>query len=160
MSPVRSNQLCISLIAISTAGVASIISNSSQKGLFYLFAVFWGACGGWKYTTERFITVTIIPEGQDAELMGMYLFAGQILSWLPPLVFTAMNEVGVSIRISMVSLLLFWFVAIICLQCMGSYERAVRDQPDAIVEVETEEQDYSEKSDEVLEEVVEGSRGK
>jgi len=104
--------------------------------------------------------VTIIPEGQDAELMGMYLFAGQILSWLPPLVFTAMNEVGVSIRISMVSLLLFWFVAIICLQCMGSYERAVRDQPDAIVEVETEEQDYSEKSDEVLEEVVEGSRGK
>mmetsp|Transcript_2686 Transcript_2686/g.5772 ORF Transcript_2686/g.5772 Transcript_2686/m.5772 type:complete len:117 (-) Transcript_2686:157-507(-) len=100
----------------------------------------WGACGGWKYTVERFITITIIPEGQDAELMGMYLFAGQILSWLPPLVFTVMNEAGVSIRISMISLLIFWFVAIVCLQCMGSCDYAVsatqESQSAAVVELE------------------------
>mmetsp|Transcript_11739 Transcript_11739/g.22266 ORF Transcript_11739/g.22266 Transcript_11739/m.22266 type:complete len:94 (-) Transcript_11739:312-593(-) len=75
--------------------------------------------------------------------MGMYLFSGQILSWLPPLVFTAMNEANISIRISMISLLLFWLIAIICLQCMGSYECAVRDQPGAVMEVETAETNNS-----------------
>ena len=184
----RSNQLCLFFLGVSTAGVAAFVSKPSQKGLFYLFNVFvscnqhcasslffsccvsktillqyvlsiipssswlkWGACGGWKYTVERFITITIIPEGQDAELMGMYLFAGQILSWLPPLVFTVMNEAGVSIRISMISLLLFWLVAIICLQCMGYCDNAVsatqESQPTAVTELESEEQDTSDKSE-------------
>jgi len=184
---VRSNQLCLFFLGVSTAGVAAFVSKPGQKGLFYLFNVFvscnqrcasslffscclknrsyrnlsclsffrpwlkWGACGGWKYTVERFITITIIPEGQDAELMGMYLFAGQILSWLPPLVFTVMNEAGVSIRISMISLLLFWLVAIICLQCMRCCDNAVsatqESQPAAVTELESEEQDTSDKSE-------------
>ena len=73
----------------------------------------------------------------------MYLFAGQMLTWLPPLVFTAINEAGVHIRISMLSLLLFCLVAVIFLQCMGSYESAVRvadeaargSQPDSETEM-------------------------
>jgi MFS-type transporter involved in bile tolerance (Atg22 family) len=58
-------------------------------------------------------------------MMGVYLFSGQSLSWLPPLVFTAMNEAGVSIRLSMLSLVSFWIIALFFLQCMGSYETAV-----------------------------------
>ena len=57
--------------------------------------------------------------------MGAYLFFGQILAWLPPLVFTALNEAGISIRINMLSLLVFWFISVSCLQAMGSYESAV-----------------------------------
>ena len=76
---------------------------------------------------EWYLSCIIIPKGQDAELMGMYLFAGQALVWLPPLVFTAMNKAGVSIRIGMLSLLLFWNIAIVLLQCMGSYDEAVRE---------------------------------
>ena len=53
--------------------------------------------------------------------MGVYLFADQSLSWLPPLVFTAMNEAGVAIRLSMLSLAIFWIIALCLLQCMGSY---------------------------------------
>eukprot|EP00970_Alexandrium_tamarense_P011851 scaffold2578_cov197-Alexandrium_tamarense.AAC.17 len=59
--------------------------------------------------------------------MGMYLFAGQILAWLPPLVFTAMNEAGVSIRISMLSLLVFWSTSIAFLQCMGTCNNTGED---------------------------------
>lgn len=72
------------------------------------------------------MAITIIPKNKDAELMGAYLFFGQILAWLPPLVFTALNEAGVSIRISMLSLLIFWFISVICLQIMGPYENALR----------------------------------
>ena len=59
--------------------------------------------------------------------MGAYLFFGQILAWLPPLVFTALNEAGISIRINMLSLLVFWFISVSCLQAMGPYESAVSD---------------------------------
>mmetsp|Transcript_11858 Transcript_11858/g.25004 ORF Transcript_11858/g.25004 Transcript_11858/m.25004 type:complete len:105 (+) Transcript_11858:1548-1862(+) len=70
--------------------------------------------------------------------MGLYLFSGQVLTWLPPLVFAAMNEAGVSIRISMLSLLLFWFIAIVCLQCMGSYDKVIREANDGTDEARTE----------------------
>jgi hypothetical protein len=33
-----------------------------------------------------------MPKGQEAELAGFYLYCGQVLAWLPPLVFTAFNE--------------------------------------------------------------------
>ncbi len=81
---------------------------------------------------ERYLAITIIPKNKDAELMGAYLFFGQILAWLPPLVFTALNEAGVSIRISMLSLLLFWFISVTCLQIMGPYENALRQANESI----------------------------
>eukprot|EP00985_Skeletonema_marinoi_P032698 scaffold39416_cov190-Skeletonema_marinoi.AAC.1 len=95
LSPIRSNQLCIMSMALFTALAAAFVKES--RALFYMFASFWGVCGGWKYTievlthiiynaaTERYLAITIIPKNKDAELMGAYLFFGQILSWLPPL---------------------------------------------------------------------------
>ncbi|KAL7473005.1 hypothetical protein ACHAXS_013380 [Conticribra weissflogii] len=129
-SPIQSNQLCLFFLGLFTAGAAGFVKDAGQKVLFYVFAMFWGACGGWKYTIERYLTCTIIPKGQDAELMGLYLFSGQVLTWLPPLVFAAMNEAGVSIRISMLSLILFWLFAIVFLQLMGSYDKVVREAND------------------------------
>ncbi|KAK1736542.1 autophagy-related protein 22 family protein [Skeletonema marinoi] len=130
LSPIRSNQLCIVSMALFTALAATFVKDS--HALFYMFASFWGVCGGWKYTIERYLAITIIPKNKDAELMGAYLFFGQILSWLPPLVFTALNEAGISIRISMLSLLIFWFIAVICLQVMGPYENALRQANEAV----------------------------
>mmetsp|Transcript_7818 Transcript_7818/g.15949 ORF Transcript_7818/g.15949 Transcript_7818/m.15949 type:complete len:493 (+) Transcript_7818:123-1601(+) len=130
LSPIRSNQLCIMSMALFTALAAAFVKES--RALFYMFASFWGVCGGWKYTIERYLAITIIPKNKDAELMGAYLFFGQILSWLPPLVFTALNEAGISIRISMLSLLIFWFIAVICLQVMGPYENALRQANEAV----------------------------
>ena len=57
MSPVRSNQLCIFLIALTTAGVALFISNASHKGLFYLFAAFV-SCQWWT------LSLFILPSRQ------------------------------------------------------------------------------------------------
>ena len=68
--------------------------------------------------------------------MGIYLFAGQALTWLPPLVFTAMNEAGVSIRLSMLSLVSFWIIALFFLQCMGSFSNVIEEViPDAPVDL-------------------------
>ena len=57
--------------------------------------------------------------------MGTYLFAGQILTWLPPLVFTAMNEAGVSQRIGIGVMTVWFFIGILCLFLIGDYRKAV-----------------------------------
>ncbi|KAL3767625.1 hypothetical protein ACHAWO_011090 [Cyclotella atomus] len=142
MNPIRSDQLCISLVGLFTALAVGVMRNVQQRHLYFVFCIFWGLVGGWKYTIERYLVCNIIPKGQDAELMGMYLFAGQSIAWIPPLIFTAMNEAGVSIRLSMLSLISFWIVALSFLQCVGIGEVALmsevaNDTPSDCEEIET-----------------------
>jgi hypothetical protein len=75
--------------------------------------------------TDRLLASVLIPPGQDAELMGVYLFAGQILTWLPPLVFTVLNEVGVNQRIGVGTLAVYFLIGAVALVLMGSYPAAV-----------------------------------
>ena len=56
--------------------------------------------------------------------MGIFLFAGQCLSWIPPLVYTAINESGVSQRVGIASLDTYFLLAMLCYCCMGSYAKA------------------------------------
>jgi hypothetical protein len=69
--------------------------------------------------------VTIRPSGQDAEMMGMYLFCGSAFTWLPPLVFTLINEHGVHITWGLASLNIFFFLGVVCLFAMGNYQQAI-----------------------------------
>jgi len=87
-------------------------------------AFIWGVAVGWKWTTDRFLASTLIPDGQDAELMGVFLFAGQVLTWIPPLVFTAMNEAGVNQSIGIGSFSIYFFLGLIAICTIGDYRKA------------------------------------
>jgi MFS-type transporter involved in bile tolerance (Atg22 family) len=112
------------VLIIATALFAIFLTGPDQHLETYLLAFAWGVGTGWKWTCDRLVASAIIPEGQDAELMGVFLFAGQCLSWIPPLVFTAINEAGVSQRIGVASLDAYFLLAMLCYCCMGSYAKA------------------------------------
>lgn len=59
--------------------------------------------------------------------MGFFLFSGQCLTWIPPLVFTAINESGVSQRVGVAALDVFFILAIIFYLLVGGYEGARRE---------------------------------
>ena len=68
---------------------------------------------GWFYPTEINMYSSLMPKGQETELAGFYLYCNQVLAWLPPLVFTIMNENGFSLSWGGVHLniyLFFWIV--------------------------------------------------
>ena len=118
--------------------VASIVlKQPGQQAETYILASVWGAGTGWKWTTDRLLISTILPDtGQDAELMGLYLFFGQSLTWLPPLLFTGLNEAGVDQRVGLASISGIFFFAALAVTAMGKYEdavnmagRMVADQP-------------------------------
>jgi UMF1 family MFS transporter len=59
------------------------------------------------------------------ELMGVFLFACQILAFLPPLVFTALNEAGFSMQWGMASLVVYFVIGYWGLVQMGDYQTAI-----------------------------------
>jgi hypothetical protein len=103
-----------------------ILTGPNQQVATYCLAAVWGCGTGWKWTNDRLIASTIIPVGQDTELMGTYLFAGQCLTWLPPLLYTALNEAGVKAQYSLCSLGAWFLLGILALLKVGDYTTAVR----------------------------------
>lgn len=67
----------------------------------------------------------VIPENQDTELMGFFMFCGQVLTWVPSVVFTVLNEADVSQRIGLASLNVMLICSLIAYLKMGSYSDAI-----------------------------------
>jgi MFS-type transporter involved in bile tolerance (Atg22 family) len=134
-NPIWTSIASVTILAINTLVVGIVLREPGQQMATYLLAAGWGIGTGGKWTADRLLSSPIIPAGQDAELMGLYLFAGQVITWVPPLLFTGMNEAGVSQRIGIISLDVFFCVSIIAYFFMGSYkeasEMASRHKPDA-----------------------------
>lgn len=125
LNPIRSLQLCLIVWIISTALGSWLLHGENAQMKAYCFAVIWGLSFGWVYPTEKVLYCTIIPKGQEGELMGVYICACQILSWLPPLVFSIMNEFGVPLRLGFLTLISYFLVSFIILFFMGEYDDAV-----------------------------------
>lgn len=124
-NPIRSLQACLALWIVNTTAAAVFLRGPGQQYLAYFFAMVWGIATGWIYPSEKTLYVTIIPKGQEGELMGLYICASQILSWLPPLVFTVMNEAGVPMSVGMFTLTIYFMISYMLLNWVGDYDEAV-----------------------------------
>ena len=122
--PIKSSMLSLVLLITATAFFAAFTTGPGQYVRTYFLAFVWGIGVGWNWTCGRLAASSVIPEGQDTELMGIFLFAGQCLSWIPPLVFTAMNEAGISQRIGVATLDVYLLISLLCYCFMGSYKKA------------------------------------
>lgn len=105
--------------------VAGVLRGPNDKHLAVIFGILWGSALGWLQPQHTTAYVPIIPRGQEAELMGIYLFSGQFLSWLPPTVFTVMNELQIPMSYGLGSLSVFFALALLVLSRMGRYEDAI-----------------------------------
>merc|ERR1712045_849954 len=78
--------------------------------LAFIYAVVWGILLGWFYPAELLIFSMIMPKDQEAELSGFFIYCTQILGWLPPLVFTVMNESGINLSWGGIHLNAYFFL--------------------------------------------------
>jgi MFS-type transporter involved in bile tolerance (Atg22 family) len=102
-----------------------LLTDPSDKHLTPTFGICWGFTLGWLYPMHlTFFFTTVTPTGQETELMSVYLFCGQVLSWLLPLLFTILNEAGVSMSIGLASLNVFFAIRLVGLHNTWSYNVA------------------------------------
>jgi MFS-type transporter involved in bile tolerance (Atg22 family) len=123
--PVRSAMAASILLILNTLTEAIVLKGPGQQMAAYFFSIVWGIGTGWKWTNDRMLASVLIPNGQDAELMGTYLFASQCLTWVPPLVFTLMNELGVSQRVGIGTFSIYFGIGVVALWMIGDYRHAV-----------------------------------
>lgn len=139
VNPLNSYRLALTSLAVSIAAGIYVADGPDKRGAIFGFSSVWGICMGWVYPSQRVLFCTLIPKGQETEMMGLFVFAGQVIGWLPPLLFTIMNEKDVPVRYGVGLVSIFTFVAVIFTLPMGNYDRAVQlafsDSEDKLKEV-------------------------
>lgn len=99
---VRSLQMAIWFFIISTLAFSAFAHKPEHQTISYLWGVLFGLAIGWIYPVQRSLYCKIIPGGCEAELMGLYQLCAMIISWLPPLGFTVINEATGSLRAALI----------------------------------------------------------
>lgn len=129
--PIRSVIISMLIIIVTTTVAAAVLTPSSSNDddgfsvTPYILVVFWGIGNGWKWTCDRLASGALCPPNQSGEFMGLYLFSTIALTWLPPLVFTVLNEAGVPQQVGIATLNIWFLLSTAAYACMGSYRRAV-----------------------------------
>jgi MFS transporter, UMF1 family len=144
INPLQSYRLGLVSISVTLIFSAYVLVSPEQKMIVYGMAVVWGVAMGWTYPSQRVLFCTLMPKGQETEMMGLFVFMGQILGWLPPLIVTIMNENEISMQYSLFVIPCFCLAAFLSTLCMGNYQDAVdlvardsREKLQAVVEAAT-----------------------
>lgn len=128
VNPLNSFRLAELGFALTNALLCITVTGSTakDKNLVYMYGALIGVTFGWMFPSQRTLCVAIIPKGQETEIMGLIMFFGQVLGWLPAFVFTAINERGINMRWGLASVSFFLVTSFLCTLMCGSYEDAVK----------------------------------
>ena len=126
VNPLNSYRLGMFSLGVGLVLGFFVMTGPERRGSVFGMAGAWVVSMGWAYPSQRVLFCTLIPKGQETECMGLFVFTGQILGWLPSLIFTIMNENNVSIRWGLPLVGFFCFTAVILTLPMGNYEEAKR----------------------------------
>jgi len=96
--------------------LAAMVVNRDTKSLVYYFGMGWGMGFGWIFPIQRNVWFNIVPAGYESEMTGVYLFAGQIITWFPPLVFSVLNQANIPMVYGLVMLASFFLIAFLVVQ--------------------------------------------
>ncbi|CEM30148.1 unnamed protein product [Vitrella brassicaformis CCMP3155] len=101
----------------------------------YVFAIGLGVLVGGIFSTSRAFFAVMTPGGHEAEFFGLYILAGQVLQWLPSLLFVAVNETDPDGKASTGYFVLtpFFIISVILIGCVN-IRRADSDVRDTLSE--------------------------
>jgi len=125
VNPLNSFRLAEISFAIVNALIAGTVTGPERKNLVYFYAALMGVSFGWMFPSQRTVAVALIPKGQETEIMGLIAFFGQILGFLPAMIFTALNEAGVDMRWGVGSVSFFLLTSCLCTFMCGDFNEAV-----------------------------------
>ena len=124
VNPLNSYRLGLTWLGISFGVSMFVFTGPERKASVYGFSALWGIGLGWTYPTQRVLQCSLIPKGQETEMMGLFTFVGQVLGWVPTLIVTLMNENDIDRKWSIMVLCVFCLFAVFCTFFMGDYAEA------------------------------------
>jgi MFS-type transporter involved in bile tolerance (Atg22 family) len=134
MNPLNSYRLGLSWLGFFFGLSVFVFTGPERKSSVYGFASLWGIGLGWAYPSQRVLQCSLIPKGQETEMMGLFTFVNQVLGWAPTLIVTLMNENDFDRKWSIMVVCVFCLFSVFCTFFMGDYDEAC-----ALVERDSEE---------------------
>lgn len=103
----RSYVSCIGFTTIITALLIGTVYTPDDDKITFIFAILFGISFGWYYPCSNGFFVSLVPEEKVTELWGFNSFCSVILSWVPPMIFAALNESTGNLRVGLTGMIMF-----------------------------------------------------
>jgi MFS-type transporter involved in bile tolerance (Atg22 family) len=119
----------LSMIGLFGLGIFGglVLNRDNGSTLAYVWGAMVGITLGWFYPTERLFFSMIVPQGQEAELSGFYVYCTQIIGWLPPLLFSVLVEANVDQGIGVIAISGFAIIAVALLSMAAPWPEILAD---------------------------------
>lgn len=127
----------IALCATVSGGVW-LVQDIEIKQLAWIWGFTIGLFLGFFYVAETVFFSMCVPKNQEAELSGFYKWASAILSFGPPLVYSAMVQSGLSLVWAQTVCGLFFVPGIFFLFFCGSWEKILEEAKTVMVDFQPE----------------------
>lgn len=128
--PITSWKINLVTFSLITVVGVFVLTGEERQTIIYVFGILWGLMLGWFYPLQNVVFTMSLPKGHDSELSGFYTYCRSILTWLPPLIFTVMNESGLHMKWGLLSLVIFLFIGLVFLQLMAPWEEVLQEAKD------------------------------
>lgn len=109
----RSYLLATVWFIIITGLFIGFVSGPHHVTITYVFSVLFGIAYGWYYPSSNGFYIVLVPRERVAELWGFNMFAAAILSWVPPLIFTSLNESTGNLRLGFLGMTAFQVIGLL-----------------------------------------------
>lgn len=120
-------RLSMLYFSITTVIGIVVLEDENDKVGAYIMGMFWGIAFGWYYATQNGFFAVLVPQAQATEMAGIYNFASLIFAWVPPLVFSALNEGGIPLNYGVMHLVGYFVIAIGFLSLMPSWKDVLKE---------------------------------
>jgi len=132
----RNYLFSVAFILVVMSLMIGTIHQPEHANYAVIFSILIGVGYGWYYPSSNGYYVSIVPPDRVTELWGINSFCAVILSWVPPLIFTAFNESTGNLRLGLIGIIIFLFIGLligITIPVHGGVEESMRKSK--IVEV-------------------------
>jgi MFS-type transporter involved in bile tolerance (Atg22 family) len=100
LGPLKACASCVALNMVTGAVTVLFVTSPETSGRIFITGALYGLGIGSTYPLQRNLFQSLMPFGHESELMGTLSFMGNIIGWLPSLLFSVLNEVTGNLRLA------------------------------------------------------------
>jgi len=116
-----------SIVFIIVTNIGTIFLNPERSYISYILGFLWGAVVGWYFATQHLFFSMCMPKGQETEIAGFFIYSSRIISWLPTLAYTLVNESGVDQKWGLMGVNVFVFISFIFLFFLSPWDTVLAE---------------------------------
>ncbi|KAG7340011.1 vacuole effluxer Atg22 like protein [Nitzschia inconspicua] len=117
----------IFFMVTSVIGAFAFDDMKAPKELSYIWGTSLGILLGWFISMESLFFSMCLPQGQEAEMAGFFIYCSQILTWVPALIFTVLVQSNVHQKYGIISTSFGFLIALLFLSCTGTWDEILAE---------------------------------